>query len=241
MADIASRNFVLVHGAWHGGWCYKRVAELLRAKGHRVFTPTLTGLGERSHLARYLSINCSTHIQDVANLIRWEELTEVVLCGHSYGGMVIGGVADTMPGNIASLIHLDSAIPEDGKSLFDLLDSSDINAAMIELASSNGGSYVPPFPAARYGINASDESLVDRLCTAQPLASMIERIHLTGAYRRVRKKTYILATKFPGSTNRRFYESVSSDPDWATFEVACGHDVMLDAPERLAEILLSRV
>src|SRR5277367_5938777 len=81
------RAFVLVPGAWHGGWCYARVAEILRARGHRVFTPTLTGVGERSHLAQLGVVNCSTHVQDVVNVIKWEQLDDVILCGHSYGGI----------------------------------------------------------------------------------------------------------------------------------------------------------
>jgi pimeloyl-ACP methyl ester carboxylesterase len=90
-----SYTFVLVHGAWHGGWCWQRVADRLRDKGHRVFTPTLTGLGERSHLLR-AGVDLKTHIADVANVLKWERLTDVVLCGHSYGGFVISGVAEEM-------------------------------------------------------------------------------------------------------------------------------------------------
>src|SRR5688500_14307656 len=97
-----TRDLVLVHGAWHGGWCYARVAEALRASGHRVFTPTLTGLGERSHLASLGEVGLGVHIRDVLNVIRWEQLEEVVLCGHSYGGLVVGGVADAVPERIAS-------------------------------------------------------------------------------------------------------------------------------------------
>ena len=88
-----SKTFVLVHGAWHGGWCWRRVADLLEAKGHKVFAPTLTGLGERSHLMR-AGINVSTHVTDIVNVLKWERLTDVVLCGHSYGGFVISGVAE---------------------------------------------------------------------------------------------------------------------------------------------------
>ena len=89
-------TFVLVHGAWHGGWCYKPVAQLLRKAGHQVYTPTLTGLGERSHLMSP-AVNVDTHVQDIVNVFRWEELSDVVLAGHSYGGMVITGVADKIP------------------------------------------------------------------------------------------------------------------------------------------------
>src|SRR5580704_13879861 len=93
-------TFVLVHGAWHGGWCWKRVRKALQAQGHEVFTPTLTGVAERSHLLSP-QVNLETHIDDVANLIQWEELSDVVLCGHSYGGCVISGVADRIPDRMA--------------------------------------------------------------------------------------------------------------------------------------------
>ncbi len=104
-------TFVLVHGGWHGGWCYSRVAQRLAAAGHRVFTPTLTGLGERAHLYSR-SINLTTHITDIINVIKWERLQNVVLAGHSYGGMVVTGVADAIPEKIASLVYLDAFVPK---------------------------------------------------------------------------------------------------------------------------------
>src|SRR5438876_10673071 len=109
-------TFVLIHGAWHGSWCWKRVRKMLQDLGHQVFTPTLTGLGERSHLLSP-SVNLDTHILDVVNLIRWEELSDVVLCGHSYGGCVISGVADRIPARIRSLVYLDAFVLDDGESL----------------------------------------------------------------------------------------------------------------------------
>ena len=102
--------FVLVHGAWHGGWCWRRVADRLEAKGHKVFTPTLTGLGERSHLLRE-GVNVSTHVADIVNVMKWERLDGVVLCGHSYGGMVVSGVAEQITGKIASIVCLDVCRP----------------------------------------------------------------------------------------------------------------------------------
>ena len=111
-------TYVLVHGAWHGSWCWKRVRKALQANGHDVFTPTLTGLGERSHLLSR-EVNLETHIDDVVNLIRWEELSNIVLCGHSYGGVVVSGVADRVPDRIGALIYLDAFVLEDGRSVHD--------------------------------------------------------------------------------------------------------------------------
>lgn len=109
-------NFVLVHGAYQGAWVYARVARQLRAAGHEVYTPTLTGLGERAHLV-HCGINLDTHIQDIINVFNYENITEAILCGHSYGGMVITGVANAIGERIRSLCYIDAYAPRPG-SLF---------------------------------------------------------------------------------------------------------------------------
>src|ERR1700722_11132565 len=116
-------TYVLVHGAWHGGWCFARVAELLRARGDRVFTPTMTGLGERVHLA-HPGITLDDHVTDIVNVLRFEDLRDVVLLGHSYGGFVISGVVEAVPERIAALVFLDAFVPQDGESLADLIPAS---------------------------------------------------------------------------------------------------------------------
>ncbi|WP_444900316.1 alpha/beta fold hydrolase [Microbulbifer sp. VAAC004] len=113
-------TFVLVHGAWQGGWCWRRVADRLRNFGHLVFAPTLTGLGERVHLLND-KIDLDTHIQDVLGVIESEELSNIILCGHSYGGMVITGVADKVPSNVRTLVYLDALVPESGLCTLELL------------------------------------------------------------------------------------------------------------------------
>jgi pimeloyl-ACP methyl ester carboxylesterase len=110
------RTFVLVHGAWHGGWCWRRVADRLAADGHRVFTPTLTGLADRSHLID-VKINIDSHVADVANLIKWEGLTDIILCGHSYAGFVVSGVAEKALPAIASIVFLDAFVPATGDAM----------------------------------------------------------------------------------------------------------------------------
>ena len=119
-------TFVLVHGAWWGSWCWSRVRSLLAAEAHQVFTPTLTGLGERSHLLSR-DVDLNTHIADVTNLMVWEDLRDVVLVGQSYGGVVARHVADRMPDWIRSLIYLDAFVPENGKTLFDYLPGAGIS------------------------------------------------------------------------------------------------------------------
>lgn len=110
-------TYVIVHGAWGGGWSFKKVDSLLTAAGSKVYRPTLTGQGERVHLATP-EIGLSTHIQDVVNTILFEDLRNVILVGHSYGGMVVTGVADSIPERISKLIYLDAFVPEDGESVF---------------------------------------------------------------------------------------------------------------------------
>src|SRR5262249_14497470 len=129
-------TYVLVHGAWHGGWCWKKVTPLLRASGYAVFTPTLTGLGERSHLLSP-EVSLHTHIQDVVAVVEYEDLREVMLVGHSYGGMVITGVAERVPARLSQLVYLDAFVPEHGQALLDL-HSPDERARFQELARTQG-------------------------------------------------------------------------------------------------------
>lgn len=111
---------VLVHPAWHGGWCWKKITSLLRLRGYDVYAPTLTGLGERSHLLRR-EIGLDTHVEDVVGILKYEDLTDAVLVGHSSSGMVVTSVADRVPGQVRHIVYLDAFIPEDGQSLVDLL------------------------------------------------------------------------------------------------------------------------
>jgi pimeloyl-ACP methyl ester carboxylesterase len=229
-------SFVLVHGAWHGSWCWKRVRKGLQAQGHEVFTPTLTGVAERSHLLSP-TVNLETHILDIVNLIRWEELTDLVLCGHSYGGCVISGVADRMPERIRSLVYLDAFVPEDGDNLLHLLPAMRANRLLEGAKTVGEGWKVLPIPAAVFNVNAADHEWVDRQCTLHPLATMQQRLRLTGGIQKIQNITFILATGYTeGSPFRPFYEKAKAK-GWKTRTVPCGHDVMLDLPEELMTLL----
>jgi len=230
-----SYTFVLVHGAWHGGWCWQRVADRLRDNGHRVFTPTLTGLGERSHLLR-AGVDLKTHIADVANVLTWEGLTDVVLCGHSYGGFVISGVAEEMATAIRSIVFLDAFVPGNGETVRDLTGVAVQDA--IRSALQRGDLAIPPRPAEAFGVNAADRAWVDRLCVGQPIGTFTDKITLTGARDRIARKSYIRAKSYANPGFDRAYDALKSDPSWRTYDVPCGHDVMVDAPDRLTEILL---
>jgi pimeloyl-ACP methyl ester carboxylesterase len=235
MATTARHTFVLVHGAWHGGWCWRRVSDLLEQQGHKVFTPTLTGLGERSHLLR-AGINISTHVTDVVNLLKWEGLSGVVLCGHSYGGMVVSGVAEQMAPAIGSIVFLDAFVPENGDSMADL--TSGTVRDNLKIAAERGDLVVPARSAAAFLVNAKDQAWVDAMCVPQPVGTMTEKVTLTGARERIGKKAYIRASAYPNPGFDTAYARVKADTSWRTYEVPCGHDVMVDMPERLAEILL---
>ncbi len=237
--------FVLVHGAWHGGWCYKRVAQYLRTAGHEVHVPTLTGLGERSHLMNR-SVNLETHIQDVVNLIRWEELKDIVLCGHSYGGIVITGVAAKVPDKICSLVYLDAFVPADGQRLFDFLPPQ-AQAAMTDEARKNGDGYLmTPIPAAAFNVNRADRAWADQMCVKHPLACFEDKVASGNVLDRIGKKTYILATDWPPpeapgmpSPFVPIAERLRNDSRWRVVDMHCGHDVMLDMPKELAEVLVA--
>jgi pimeloyl-ACP methyl ester carboxylesterase len=228
-------TFVLVHGAWHGGWCWQRVADRLRGGGHRVFTPTLTGLGERSHLLR-TGIDLKTHIADVVNVMKWEQLTDVVLCGHSYGGMVISGVAEQMAAAIRSIVFLDAFVPRNGEAVQDLTGPAVREAAAAAMQC--GDIVIPPRPAEAFGVNVADRAWVDRLCVGQPIGTFTDKIVLTGAVDRIARKSYIRAASYPNPGFDRALAAVRADPSWRTYAVSCGHDVMVDDPDRLSEILL---
>ena len=232
--DPSRRTFVLVHGTSSGGWCWRRVADLLQARGHKVFTPTLTGLADRSHLMSK-DITLDTHILDVVNLIKWEELTDVCLCGHSSGGVVISGAVEQVPQCISSIVFLDAFMPENGQRPSDW--NSPQARAAVQQALERGEISRPPASKDRYNINARDRDWAQAQATPQPIGVSLRPIKLTGARDRVAKKTYIRATGYPHPHFDRYYAQTRADPSWRTYEVPCGHTVMLDMPERLAEIL----
>ena len=235
-AQPAQKTFVLVHGAWHGGWCWRRVADLLEKRGHKVFTPTLTGLGERSHLLD-AKVDLTTHITDIVNVIKWERLSDIVLVGHSYGGMVITGVAEEVEPAIASIVFLDAFVPENGQSLLDIGGAQAIRDA-IRAAQERGEIATAPPPATFFHVNEKDRAWVDAMCTPHPIATRTTRVAETGARERISRKTYVRAAGNTEPNFDRFLAKYRSAPGWRTYEVPCGHDVMIDMPERLTDILV---
>jgi pimeloyl-ACP methyl ester carboxylesterase len=234
-AQAGGKTFVLVHGAWHGGWCWRRVSDLLEKKGHKVFTPTLTGLGERSHLLD-AKVNLDTHITDVVNVIKWEGLSDIVLVGHSYGGMVVSGVAEKAGASIASFVFLDAFVPENDTSLFDAASEATRNA--ISGAVEKGEMTLKPIPSAVFRVNEKDRAWVDAMCTPQPLKTLTDKAATTGARDKIAKKAYVRAKGYPSVPFDAALAKLQGNAAWRTYEMTCGHDAMVDQPDRLTEILL---
>ena len=212
-----------------------RVADRLRAHGHSVFTPTLTGLGERAHLL-HPGIDLSLHIADVLGVIKYEQINDFVLVGHSNGGCVISGVAEAVPDAIHSIVFLDAFIPDNGDATLDLVQPA--VQEVIRAALERGETTVPVRDAAAFRVNEKDRAWVNSLAGPQPIRTMTEKIRLTGARERISKKTYIRASGYPNVSFEKAHARAKADRTWRTFEVPCGHDVMIDEPDRLTEILL---
>lgn len=235
-----AKTFVLIHGASHGGWCYDRVAAILRSQGHQVFAPTLAGLAERASMdAR--QINLTTHIDEVVELFERDNLRDVVLCGHSYGGMVIAGVADQIPGRISNLIFLDAVVPDDGKCMNDYVFPG-LQLLPILIAVwlfGRGYKLTPPPPAWFFKVNKPDQAMVNRRLTAHPFGTLREKIRIGNNADRIANHTYIYAANWGNRQITKQYELAKKRRGWKVFEVECGHDVMIDAPNELARILAS--
>jgi pimeloyl-ACP methyl ester carboxylesterase len=226
---------VLVHGAWHGGWCWRRVADLLERHGHKVFTPTLTGVGERSHLLSK-DINLDTHITDIVNVFQWEDLKDACLVVHSYGGWPGSGALEQIGDRVSSIVWLDAFKPENGQRGLD--SASEFSRAGLEAAVARGEAGRPA-PAARvFCVNEADRAWVDSKLTPQPSGVLLQPIRLTGAREKVAKKTYIRAPQYPQAAFDKAYAECKADSAWQTFESTAGHDVMVDAPGWLTDILL---
>jgi pimeloyl-ACP methyl ester carboxylesterase len=230
-------TFVLVHGAWQGSWVWERVAERLRAAGHRVYAPSLTGLGERAHLSGP-EIELDTHIADVVGVIEHHELDNVVLCGHSYGGMVVAGVADKLHDKIKSLIFLDAFIPTNGKSLMDLQPPALAEKMRAEAKAEGDGWRIKRLSANYFRVaDPEDIARLDRHAVDQPIGTMAQKANLTGAWEKIPHLAYIRAGGHQGPFGQ-FQDRLRNDARWQVFEVPCGHNIMLDMPEALTGLFL---
>jgi pimeloyl-ACP methyl ester carboxylesterase len=223
-------TFVLIPGGWSGGWQWRVVAARLRATGHDVFTPTLTGLGERVHLANP-EVGLDTHIEDVVNVIRFEDLTDVILVGYSYSGMVITGVADRVPERLAQLVYLDAFVPEDGQSLADLVGPQ-VMAAMGEVTRQYGDGWRMPH-------NPPDAPFR----TDQPIKTALEPVRLRDARALALPRTFIYCTEEKDPADpimlpiSQAAARAKSDPAWRYRELPTGHQPWETMPVELARVL----
>ncbi|MBT3703669.1 MAG: alpha/beta hydrolase [Alphaproteobacteria bacterium] len=230
--------FVLVHGAYHGGWCWRDTATVLLAQGHTVYCPSLTGLGDRVHLASP-EVGLQTHINDIANLIQWNDLQDVILVGHSYGGLVIGGVADALADKIRALVFVDALLPEDGRSAMDY-QTAERAEYLRARAHKHDGWRLPPISAVVYGVDDPEKAQwVDGKCVAHPLATFEDAQKLTGAWQQVASLSYIRCTQSGLDYMDRFSEHAAAAPNWRIHYIPTGHDCMVTEPDHLAALLMT--
>jgi pimeloyl-ACP methyl ester carboxylesterase len=241
-------RFVLVHPAWFGGWCWKKVVPLLQRAGHEVHTPTLTGLGQRVHLAAS-GVDLRTHVQDVVNVLAFEDLDSVTLVGNSSAGMVITGVAGQVPDRIAEIVYLDAFVPADGQCLLDLLPP-DRRSALEAFAQAEGnGCSVPRWSPAPW------EQLIDGWEITDPVDRnwVLPRLrptplgHFTVAARigesagRSLPRTYLRCSRWPAPMFDRFAEQARTTPGWRARDMDASHVPFVTAPQVLAAALLDLV
>jgi pimeloyl-ACP methyl ester carboxylesterase len=233
-AQTASKTFVLIHGAWVGSWYWRRVSDLLAKKGHKVFSPTLTGLGERSHLLSK-DINLDTHVTDIVNVIKWEGLNDICFVAHSYGGWPGSGALEQIGSNVSSIVWVDAFKPENGQKPVDFTAFSKNVLASVE----KGEVSIPAFKAGPVVVNEKDRAWFDSKATAQPIGTYLQPIKLSGGLGKIAKKTYIRIPRFPSPALDKALAECKADKAWNTTENATsGHAVMLDEPEWLADQLL---
>ncbi len=231
--------FVLVHGGWHGGWCWRRVEPLLRAAGHDVHRPTLTGLGERAHLAGP-GVGLATHVQDVVALLDMEDLHDVVLVGHSSGGAVITGVAQRAPERLARLEYLDAFVPGPGRSVFDLLPPARVDHFRSLVDASGRVVLDPDVAMDGWAVRDPDDRawLRPRLCP-YPIGGLADPLPEEPVPDLPRR--FVHCTDKPGPDAFAGFAATARDSaSWRLDVLDTGHDAMVTAPEALARVLLDR-
>ena len=230
MVEGVAMNIVLVHGSFGGGWNWKKVAPGLRAAGHLVLTPTLTGVGERSHLLSP-SIGLETHIQDIVNVLTYEDLHDVLLVGHSWGGMVITGVAESQHARIARLVYLDAFIPQDNQSVFDISSRAGERWRVKE-----AWGLVPPHDPASSGITDPDDvAWVQARRAPMSIKTHEDRIRLPHNHASSLPRSYIWCTESPGFAGMA---EIARSEGWDYHELPTNHSPMVTIPNELTATLL---
>ena len=229
-------TFVLIHGSCHGGWCWKKVTPLLTNQSHKVYTPTLTGLGERSHLLRE-NIDLNTHILDIIQVFEYEDLYDVILVGHSYGGMVIGGVAEKIPERIKRMVYIDGYIPEDGKTAFDLIPGLE-DVYKKRSLSKQGKEWwlVQPYDPIVWGVtNTDDISWMNRHLSPMPWHTHDQPIAINNPKAKKIPTSYVSCTEYKDFHFMAQKAKLQLVRDY--HELKSGHDAMIIVPNELVQIL----
>ncbi|MGK5111258.1 MULTISPECIES: alpha/beta fold hydrolase [unclassified Geodermatophilus] len=230
MADI-----VLVPGAWHGAWCWRRVLPQLWAAGHRVLAVTLTGLGDRAHQLAP-DITLATHVEDVVAAVRAEECRDAVLVGHSYGGVVATGAADRLGGAVGRLVYVDAVVPAPGEC-WSTRNPPDVRQARRAAIERTGT--IPPPPPGVFGLTGADAEWVARRQTPQPGGVYDDPLDFDADRWAARPRTFVDCTAPALRTIDPSRELVRTQPGWELVELATGHDPMVSAPRELTEVLLA--
>jgi len=231
-----SRTFVLVHGVWHGGWCWSRVAEILRSRGHRVTTPTQTGLGERAHLLN-ADITIQTFVEDIVRHLDCENLKDVILVGHSFGGIPVTGAADIIPERIAKLVYLDAIMLQTGETWFDLLPPELAADRRVLAERTSGGLSLPPAPPKSFGVTRpEDVAFLEPRLTPHPFQTFTTALKLKHPVGNGLPAHYIQCTDPPYPPAKVALERAIRH-GWPVSQIATGHDAMVTEPEKLADLL----
>ncbi len=229
-------TFLLIHGAFYGGWCWKKVKTILESKGHSVYTPTLSGLGERAHLNHPLIVD--THIQDIKNVILFEDLHDIIIVGHSYGGLIITGIASLIPERIKQLIYLDALVPNDGDSLLNLVDSETAQFFVSQAQEKGFGWLVPPLVITEdYFVDPVDVKWVSSRVMPQTLLSFSQGVTFSEKELSRIPSFFILCNQNPHPTLPKMKERAQYR-GWECFDISSNHFPMIDYPEKLSNLLV---
>lgn len=227
-------DIVLLHGAWHGGWCWDRVLPLLEKAGHSVSAPTLTGLAERSDLLSR-EVNLSSHIEDIVHCVKTSKTADIILVGHSYGGFPATAAAHRLGSSIQHLLLLDAFLPFDGEMLLDHAPS--IREQYREMANADPNWQIPPLSSADFGVEEQDQHWVDAKLTPHPVESYFEHVRLSDGPSAFRK-TYLRCSQASVALLQKSINRVRADAQWNYVEIDAPHDAMITHPELLSDTLL---
>lgn len=232
-AQSSRKTFILVPGAFSGAWCWRRVSDRLEKQGHKVYSLSLTGLADRSHLLSK-DINLDTHIADIANLAEWEDLTDICLVAWSYAGFPASGALERIGSRVSSIVWVDAMKPSDGQSFRDL----------VPFKAEDGAISIPAPKATRPDAfqDPKDAAWFLSKATAQPIGTWLQPVKLSGAREKVAKKTYIRLPKFPMAALDKAFAECKADNSWTVLEnTTSGHPVMINEPDWLTDVLLKAV